>query len=286
MIEFTAIRSRAGGPSIRALAWPAAEVVALTRGGSVALEHLLPDDELARVCRILPHRTRLMALAAHALKRVVLSQLTGSAPRDLAFSLGRYGKPALVADPSLCFSLSHCDEGVALAVSDGHEIGVDIESLRRHVDVVATLSFTATPAESARVLAQPTMHRRKAELLRLWVLKEAVLKSIGIGLGVEPSMFQAWRADDGASMHRVDVPGGHVAHACELPVPIRLECSDLCMALAIADPNFEPVPRWQCMAVGHTDVWRQLHQGKDQNATRPLPTNRLTNTFPWTLFAN
>jgi phosphopantetheinyl transferase len=272
MIAFTGIPSRAGSPRIRAFAWPAAEIVALTRAGSVVLEHLLPDDERARVCRILPRRTRLMALAAHALKRVVLSRLRGGAPHDLAFSVGRYGKPALIADPSLCFSLSHCDEGVALAVSDGHEIGIDIESLRRHVDVDATLSFTAAPTESARVLAQPSMHQRKAELLRLWVLKEAVLKSLGIGLSVEPSMFPAWPADDGASMHRVEVPGGHVAHACELPVPDRPDCSHLCMALAIAGPTFEPIPRWQCMAVGPNDLWPQWPQGRGQSAPRPPPT--------------
>ena len=76
---------------------------------------------------------------------------------------------------------------IALA---GHgRIGVDVEERRPCHDPDGAIRTAFAPAEQAELAA--ARGARKAELFfRLWTLKEALLKALGVGLSLDTSGFE------------------------------------------------------------------------------------------------
>lgn len=101
------------------------------------------------------------------------------------------GAPFLPARPELCVSISHCRAAVAVAVSDGVAIGIDIESRRRVSQGLIEKVCTAEEQEAIRSAADPEM-----EFLRFWTRKEAVLKMRRTGIKGYGSMLEASAATD------------------------------------------------------------------------------------------
>ena len=86
------------------------------------------------------------------------------------------GKPLLRGHEDIHFSLSHCDEAVACAVSR-HPVGIDIETFT-HYDP-SLLPLTMSDDEQQQILAAP---RAEVEFTRLWTMKESLLKLTGEGM--------------------------------------------------------------------------------------------------------
>ena len=92
--------------------------------------------------------------------------------RDWQFN--EHGKPFIPGGPY--FSISHCKEGIAVAISD-EPIGIDIEGIR-HADE-ELIRRTMNEEERLRVMGDGLRDRR---FTRLWTQKEAVVKAIGTGI--------------------------------------------------------------------------------------------------------
>ena len=90
------------------------------------------------------------------------------------FEYNEYGRPFIAGGP--CFSISHCREAVAVAVSDT-PVGVDVESVRRFDE--ALVRRTMNEEEQQRIFAAEEPARA---FIRLWTQKEAVLKLRGTGI--------------------------------------------------------------------------------------------------------
>src|SRR6266487_2686855 len=98
---------------------------------------MLESDEQARADRFHFARDREVFVAAHALKRKLLSWAGDLPPADWRFIVGRWGKPRIapaLGQPRLHFSLSHTRGLAACAVSLDHEIGLDVEASDRAGD--------------------------------------------------------------------------------------------------------------------------------------------------------
>ncbi len=91
-------------------------------------------------------------------------------------SFGEQGKPSLTEYPGIRFNLSHCD-GLAVCLFSEYECGADCESVRKFKQ------RTAERVCSAEELAALDKAQDKDYLFtRLWTLKEAYVKAIGIGI--------------------------------------------------------------------------------------------------------
>jgi len=144
----------------------------------------LSPDERTRWARFrFPHDRRDYA-AAHALLRTSLSQYADLAPGSWQFREAPGGKPQLVpADgvPPLSFNLSHTHGLVACAITNGADVGIDVEAVARHVgDGVAERFFS--PRENADIRQCASEPLRARRFIELWTLKEAYVKAIGTGL--------------------------------------------------------------------------------------------------------
>jgi 4'-phosphopantetheinyl transferase len=144
---------------------------------------LLSPEETARAERFSHRESRRQFIAGRALLRSMLAHYAGGDPRDFQFRYNRYGKPALRAPAGLTieFSLSHARGLVACALSWRHAVGIDVE---REGPIAALLSLARRlfAAEEAAALAGLPPQERPAAFLRLWTLKEALLKARGVGL--------------------------------------------------------------------------------------------------------
>ena len=91
------------------------------------------------------------------------------------FVYNEFGKPSLSNLP-IHFSLSHCKDAVACAVSD-HNIGIDVESIAPYNPDVARRVCTATELEMLEQSAN-----KDTDFIKLWTMKEAISKYEGVGL--------------------------------------------------------------------------------------------------------
>ena len=115
---------------------------------------------------------------AHGLLRTLLGQRLDERPEALRFTRAAFGKPA-VEGAGLRFNLSDTKDALLIGISDGREIGVDIETMARTVDHLAVGAHYFTGTEVAGIQQATDAKRR---FLELWTRKEAVLKASGVGI--------------------------------------------------------------------------------------------------------
>jgi len=102
-------------------------------------------------------------------------QVTGYGLRD--FEYNEHGKPFLPNGPF--FSISHCKEGIAVAIDD-HPIGIDIEAIRHADDDL--IARTMNEFEQSKIKNQKSKIESDREFTRLWTQKEAIVKAQGVGI--------------------------------------------------------------------------------------------------------
>lgn len=90
------------------------------------------------------------------------------------WSYNEHGKPYIPDGPY--FSISHCKEGIAVAIDD-EPVGIDIESIRRADEDLIIRTMCAREQEEIRSAQDPAR-----AFTRLWTLKEALVKAQGIGI--------------------------------------------------------------------------------------------------------
>jgi 4'-phosphopantetheinyl transferase len=164
-------------------------------------DELLSAEERTRRARLLSVRGRKRSTVAYALSRIVLARELDADPVDLRIERtcvtcgGRHGKPRVVG-ADVRFSIAASADRVAVAVTRGAEIGVDVEQVNPALEVAELTADVLSDAE--RGASSP------AGLLTYWTRKEAVLKATGDGLHVplsdltvsgpgEPPALLAWR---------------------------------------------------------------------------------------------
>ena len=119
------------------------------------------------------------SLFALALMYDLLSSLLCPPPNtsDLIFSRTENGKPYF-ANSSIKFNLSHSKGYVACAVSDGEELGIDIEASLLTQDRARKLADRYfIPSEADYISSHPEA------FVRLWCEKEAAAKFFGESVG-------------------------------------------------------------------------------------------------------
>jgi 4'-phosphopantetheinyl transferase len=152
---------------------------------------LLSLDEVQRTDRYIFERDRRRFTVARAAMRDILSRYTGLAAVDLHFAYGPNGKPELAGGLeqfNVKFNLSHSSELALLAVTQGFEVGVDIEWINADVatDDIAERFFSASEVQTLKSL--PDSQRVEA-FFACWTRKEAYMKARGEGFSISLDSF-------------------------------------------------------------------------------------------------
>lgn len=200
---------------------------------TAAVLHLLDSATRVKLHRPRPSfgeaadRRRDGTASAHALLRLLLSELTHVAPQDhgidrICATCGGvdHGRPVL-RDSPLHVSLASTRTAVAVAISPDAPVGVDVEQ-------VDGTRFDGFAGVALGPLERVGDDRQRA---RAWVRKEAVLKARGTGLAVEPRSVdvRADRTDDGWVLDVPVEPGlaAAVAVIANRRPHLRVEWRDL-----------------------------------------------------------
>ncbi len=152
--------------------WIAPVGEALTPAQEDACRRVASPDELAAADRFRPPGRRMQALVARALARRALSHRLCGDPRLWRFTASARGRPRALRTP-VDFNLAHCDGCVVCAVTEGARVGVDVERRSREPDMARVAARFVAPQEAG------------FDLVRLWTLKEALAKGVGLGLGID-----------------------------------------------------------------------------------------------------
>ncbi len=164
------------------------------------LSHLFPQEALffsylsqeekvrAKRFKFALHRSRF--IASHGFTRSVLAHYLKQYETDISYKKGDYGKPYLadIKHHNLYFNLSHTDDIALLAITQGIEVGVDIESNERKTDWQNIVKRFFTLSEQKALFLLPEVKQRNA-FFQLWTRKEAYMKVLGTGLALAPTQF-------------------------------------------------------------------------------------------------
>lgn len=149
-------------------------------------QELLSADERAHAERIRHETHRVRFIAVRVLLRRALSQRVDGvvAAADWRFVNNRFGKPELAAGQANCsFSITHAEGFSVIAVAANSTIGIDAERVDaervKHlpVDLLSQNEKSGLDASSAR--------NRYGDFFRLWTLKEAYTKALGLGMSLD-----------------------------------------------------------------------------------------------------
>jgi 4'-phosphopantetheinyl transferase len=151
---------------------------------------LLSPEEGHRAQAIIGQRERRLWMRSRGVLRVLLGRYLHEDPGTLRFVAAAHGKPELLdtagggckrtARP--WFNLSHSGGLALYAFSGSGSVGIDLESARRPLDVLAVANRVFGPEEALRLQGlDPSM--RQLAFLRAWTRHEAALKCRGSGLG-------------------------------------------------------------------------------------------------------
>jgi 4'-phosphopantetheinyl transferase len=155
-----------------------------------AYEALLAPEERARRARYHFEHSRREYLLTRALVRGTLARYVDVAPAALGFTQNEHGRPEMArADLAwLRFNVSNTKGLLALAVTRGRDVGVDVEDTERRGDTVSVADRFFSPIEVEALRALPEDAQRE-RFFTYWTLKEAYIKARGMGLAIPLDHF-------------------------------------------------------------------------------------------------
>jgi 4'-phosphopantetheinyl transferase len=156
----------------------------ISAGKSSYFKSILSLDEQERAGRFRKIRDAQRYVAARGSLRSLLAAYLMIEPDRLQFTYDAFGKPRVAGEETLTsmrFSVSHSDDLALFGFARGHKIGVDVERIRRDIDVEDLAARYFSPNELKKLRTLPAGQQREA-FYSGWTRKEAYLKARGEGL--------------------------------------------------------------------------------------------------------
>ncbi len=152
------------------------------------LANYLSGDESAKALKLQDTIQADSYIQSHAFLRKALSNILNTQPLSLKFYTNTWGKPFLQNWPNIHFNLSHTFGMAALIVNKTY-CGIDVEWIKeQNIELIKNVVYH--PDE----LANEKLLKKRPEMLsnfyRIWVIKEAFLKTLGTGLSTDPTSLK------------------------------------------------------------------------------------------------
>jgi 4'-phosphopantetheinyl transferase len=155
------------------------------------LADILSPEERQKARRFHFQVDRERHVVGRALVRIAIGRLLDRRPDNLHFRYNNFGKPYLADDANergLQFNVSHSGELILVALAANRKIGVDVERVRRDLNIDGIAGRFFSSREQADLAALPVDLRHDA-FFRCWSQKEAFIKAQGEGLSLPLDSF-------------------------------------------------------------------------------------------------
>lgn len=182
--------------------WSATLGAFSTAGVALPIDPRERADATRFATPLLTHRY----LVRRWMRRSVLARYLSIPPDSIQYAEGRYGRPQLAGGESgLRFSAADSGGLALMAVTVDAAVGIDLELPRDLADRSSIVRRWFHPSERTQIFAMPTDAGQADVFFRLWTLKEAFVKALGLGLQLP---FDSFGIDVGASGNgpRLSVP--------------------------------------------------------------------------------
>jgi 4'-phosphopantetheinyl transferase len=143
---------------------------------------LLSADEQSRAERFRAAADRTSYVYGHAALRVLLEAHLERSLGGAPFAVHEHGKPYLIGSP-VGFSFARSGSKAAVAVIESGEIGVDLEAIALDDSDVEIAQAGYSENERRWIAQTRDREDRRRRFCRLWVIREALAKATGEGLG-------------------------------------------------------------------------------------------------------
>jgi 4'-phosphopantetheinyl transferase len=172
---------------------------------------------------------------------------------EISFSVGVRGKPALAgawSNSEIRFNISDSHELALCALALNRDVGVDLEHILRPSDFDGLAEHFFAPREVATLRSLPVDGRVEG-FFNCWTRKEAVLKAVGIGLGMplnqvevtlapqDPAKVLVFGDDSAASdpwwLHKLEPCAGYIGALASRgsPMDVLLWRFDVARAIVV-----------------------------------------------------
>ena len=163
---------------------------------------ILSPSERRRVGSLRAAADRERSVLARVILRLALAGVVRD-PAELIAIDWEHG-PNLPTSMATWASVSHSDDRVGVAISTAGPVGLDVEAQRRTQDLVPAVREAVFTPDERQQLGAVSAQEHGLAALRLWTLKEAVLKATGDGLVRAPSTLDVAAVTGAATLVRFD----------------------------------------------------------------------------------
>jgi phosphopantetheinyl transferase len=156
---------------------------------------------------VAPGEVRIYTIAGdreveRAVRRRVLAECLGVSEDTIEIERGEKGKPTLLTDPALHFSVSHTGHVSMIALTRVAPVGIDVERIRAVPFAEKILRRFFPDADIDDILSSDHQELR---FIRAWTAAEATVKIRGA------SVWEAATPDPAAVVREITAPDGYAA---------------------------------------------------------------------------
>jgi 4'-phosphopantetheinyl transferase len=145
------------------------------------LESCLDSKDQVRAARFRFPEDRARFLLGRTLVRKSLGLYLHQSPETIELAHTSKGRPFFPQDETLQFSISHTRDLVAIALTAGAKVGIDLEYMRLNLDLLE-LARRILSVEDFQIFQNTPTCEKSAAFFRAWTRKEAYLKARGEGI--------------------------------------------------------------------------------------------------------
>ena len=145
------------------------------------LEAWLDKRDCERADRFRFAADRARFVLGRGLVRKGLGHYLARTPESIELAYTDLGRPFFPHDEKIQFSISHTQDLVAVALTAGARVGIDLEAVNNHPDLLELAERIFSPADLQLFQSLATGEKLPA-FYRAWTRKEAYLKARGEGI--------------------------------------------------------------------------------------------------------
>jgi 4'-phosphopantetheinyl transferase len=145
------------------------------------LEPCLDAKDRERAVRFKFADDRARFVLGRGLLRKCLGHYLEQTPETIELGYSDLGRPILAHDETIQFNISHSNDLIALAVTANAKVGIDVERVERHPDLLELAARIFSEHDLQAFQALPA-NEALAVFYRVWTRKEAYLKARGEGI--------------------------------------------------------------------------------------------------------
>lgn len=158
-----------------------AETGSLVSRGKELINYISADEK-SRADKFLFNEDRDTYIISHALVRLTLAFKLNAVASKMAYLKTINDKPYLAGFP-VHFNLTHTKNAFAFVMSTDSYVGIDLEEINKNIHIPSIVKTFFSKNERDFIFSSE--EGLEERFIKLWTRKEAFLKALGTGIGVD-----------------------------------------------------------------------------------------------------